>query len=196
MFYYLFNIFDLIHLIFIKQQLKYQKKYDDENNSQMLNEINSNHILFLIYQIFSYKKIYLLLNDILFLFNNFFYTSNLSFEEINFLFLQNFQKLKVHINWMDNKLDNESILKKAEFIIDKINKHFFQMPDIFSFMCKYILKILNNNGVIKLIISCKYIIEHVCLGIILYCLKIIYGLNDLPYMCLLINNINFSSILK
>ena len=184
------NFESLIHLIFIKQQLKYQKKYDDENNSQMLNEINSNHILFLIYQIFSYKKIYLLINDILFLFNNFFYTSNLSFEEINFLFLQNFQKLKVHINWMDNKLDNESILKKAEFIIDKINKHFFQMPDIFSFMCKYILKILNNNGVIKLIISCKYIIEHVCLGIILYSLKIIYGLNDLPYMCLLINNIN------
>ena len=64
------------------------------------------------------------------------------------------------------------------------------MPDIFSFLCKYLFKILHNNGKIKLIISSKYIIEYVCIGIVLFCLKIIYGLNDLPYMCLIINNIN------
>jgi hypothetical protein len=64
------------------------------------------------------------------------------------------------------------------------------MPDIFSFLCKYLFKILHNNGKIKLIISSKYIIEYVCIGIVLFCLKIIYGLNDLPYMCLLFNNIN------
>jgi hypothetical protein len=49
---------------------------------------------------------------------------------------------------------------------------------------------LHNNEKIKLIISIKYIIEYTCIGIILFCLKIIYGLNDLPYICLLLNNIN------
>ena len=66
------NYESLIHLIFIKQQLKYKTKFD-ETNSQIANEINSNHFLFLIYQIFSYKNIYLLLNDILLFSNNFFY---------------------------------------------------------------------------------------------------------------------------
>ena len=183
------NFESLIHLIFIKQQLNYKMKYD-ETNIHSLTEINSNHFLFLIYQSFYYKKIHLLLSDILFLYNNFFYISNLSFEEINFLYLYNFKKLKAHINWFDNKLDNNSILKKAEFIIEKITNHILKMPDIFTFLCKYILKILHNNGKIKLLISKKYIIEYVCIGIIFFCLKIIYGLNDLPYMCLIINNIN------
>ena len=179
----------LIHLIFVKQQLKYKNNFG-ENNVQITNEINSNHFLFLIYQIFHYKKIYLLLNEILFLYNNYFYVYNLSFEEINFLFLKNNKKLKAHINWFDNKLDNSSILKKAEYIIDKITNYIFKMPDIFNFLCKYILKILHNNGKIKLIFSTKYNIEYICLGIIFFCLKIIYGLNDLPYICLLLNNIN------
>ena len=179
----------LIHLIFVKQQLKYKNNFG-ENNVQITNEINSNHFLFLIYQIFHYKKFYLLLNEILFLYNNYFYVYNLSFEEINFLFLKNNKKLKAHINWFDNKLDNSSILKKAEYIIDKITNYIFKMPDIFNFLCKYILKILHNNGKIKLIFSTKYNIEYICLGIIFFCLKIIYGLNDLPYMCLLLNNIN------
>ena len=179
----------LIHLIFIKQQLKYKTKFE-EIDSTSENEINSNHFLFLIYQIFSFKKICLLINEILFLSNNFFYVKNLSFEEINFLFLQNFKKLKANINWLDNKLDNTSILKKAENIIDSISNNILKMPDIFSFFCKYLLKILHNNGVIKLIIKNKYIIEYACLGIIFFCLKIIYGLNDLPYMSLLIKNIN------
>ena len=183
------NFESLIHLIFIKQQLEYKVKYD-ETNIQTLNEINSNHFLFLIYQSFYHKKIHLLLNDILYLYNNFFYIQNLSFEEINFLFLNNFKKLKAHINWFDNKLDNNSISKKAESIIEKITNHILKMPDIFSFLCKYLFKILHNNGKIKLIISSKYIIEYVCIGIVLFCLKIIYGLNDLPYMCLIINNIN------
>ena len=183
------NFESLIHLIFIKQQLEYKVKYD-ETNIQSLNEINSNHFLFLIYQSFYHKKIHLLLNDILYLYNNFFYIQNLSFEEINFLFLNNFKKLKAHINWFDNKLDNNSISKKAESIIEKITNHILKMPDIFSFLCKYLFKILHNNGKIKLIISSKYIIEYVCIGIVLFCLKIIYGLNDLPYMCLIINNIN------
>ena len=60
------------------------------------------------------------------------------------------------------------------------------MPDIFNFL----QKILHNNEKIILIISTKYIIEYVCIEIIFYCLKIIYGLYDLPYMCLLLNNIN------
>ena len=183
------NYESLIHLIFIKQQLKYKTKFD-ETNSQIANEINSNHFLFLIYQIFSYKNIYLLLNEVLLFSNNFFYIYNLSFEEINFLFLQNFKKLKANINWFDNKLDNASILKKAENIVDKVSKNILKMPDIFNFLCKYLLKILHNNGVIKLIISNKYNIEYVCLGLIFFCLKIIYGLNDLPYMCLILNNIN------
>ena len=183
------NFESLIHLIFVKQQMKYKKNLD-ENNSQILIEINSNHFLFLIYQIFSYKKIYLLLNDILFLSNNFFYIFNLSFEEINFLFLQNFEKFKANINWLDNKLDNSSMLKKAEIIIDRISNYILKMPDIFTFLCKYILKILHNNRIIELLLkSTKYIIEYICLGIIFFCLKIIYGLNDLPYICLLLNNI-------
>jgi hypothetical protein len=169
--------------------LQYKTKHDEANTQELI-EINSNHFLFLIYQIFYYKKIHLLLNDILFLYNNFYYINNLSFEEINFLFLSNFKKLKAHINWFDKRLDNNSILKKAEFIIEKITNHILKMPDIFTFLCKYVLKILHNNGKIKLMISTKYIIEYICIGIIFFCLKIIYGLNDLPYMCLILNNIN------
>ena len=184
------NFETLIHLIFINQQLKYNKKID-KNNTKILSEINSNHFLFLIYQIFSYKKINLLINEILFLFNDFFYVRDLSFEEINFLFLQNFKKFKANINWLENKFDESFILKKAENIIDKVSNYILNMPDIFTFLCKYILKILHNNGKIKYILtSNKYIIEYFCLGIVFFSLKVIYGLNDLPYMCLLLNNIN------
>ena len=68
-----FNDYEsLIHLIFIKQQLKYNNNnINEENNIEITNGINSNHFIFLIYQIFSYKKINLLLNDLLFLYNNF-----------------------------------------------------------------------------------------------------------------------------
>ena len=182
------NFEELIHLIY-KQQINYNNKYTDDN-CQLTNGINSNHFLFLIYQIFHYNKIPLLLNDILFNYNNFFYIKNLSLPEINFLFLLNFKKFKAHINWFDNRLDSNGLFKKADSIINKICNYILKMPDIFTFLCKYILKILHNNEIIKSIISKKYIIEYVCIGIILYCLKIIYGLNDLPYMCLLLNNIN------
>ena len=184
------NFESLIHLIY-KQQFNYKNNFD-ENNNQITNGINSNHFLFLIYEIFYYNKITLLLNDILFNYKHFFYINNLSLQEINYLFLLNFKKFIAHINWLDNRLDENSIFKKAEGIIEKICAHILKMPDIFNFLCKYILKLLHNNEKIKLIISTKYkyIIEHVCIGIIFYCLKIIYGLNDLPYMCLLLNNIN------
>ena len=185
-----YNFETLIHLIY-KQQFHY-KINNDEKSSEITNGINSNHFLFLIYEIFNYNKIPLLLNDILFNYKNFFYVNKLSLQEINFLYLLNFRKFKAHINWSDNRLDNSSLYKKAESIIDKICTHVLKMPEIFNYLCKYVLKLLHNNEKIKLIISSKYkyIIEHVCLGIILYCLKIIYGLNDLPYMCLILNNIN------
>ena len=188
------NYEELIHLIFNKQQLNYINIniYDNDNNNIITNGINSNHFLFLIYEIFHYNKIPLLINDILFNYKNFFYINKLTLEEINFLFLLNFKKFKSHINWFDNQLDENNKLKKAESIIDKINIYILKMPDIFNFLYKYILKRLHDNEKLKLIITTKniYIIEYVCIGIILFCLKIIYGLNDLPYMCLLLNNIN------
>ena len=184
-----YNFETLIHMIFNKQQLKYKKKYDEDYN-KITNGINSNHFLFLIYQIFHYNKIPLLLSDILFNYKHFFYINKLSLEEINFLYLLNFKKFKEHINWFDNTLDNNSILKKGETIIDKICIQILKMPDIFNFLCKYIFRLLHNNEKIKLMILTKYIIEYVCIGIIFFCLKIIYGLNDLPYICLLLNNIN------
>ena len=185
-----YNFETLIHLIY-KQQFNY-KINNDEKSNEITNGINSNHFLFLIYEIFYYNKIPLLISDILFNYKNFSYVNKLSLQEINFLYLLNFRKFKAHINWFDNRLDDAALYKKAESIIDKICTHVLKMPEIFNYLCKYVLKLLHNNEKIKLIISTKYkyIIEHVCLGIILYCLKIIYGLNDLPYMCLILNNIN------
>ena len=181
------NFETLIHLIY-KQQINY--KENNVENNQLTNGINSNHFLFLIYEIFHYIKIPLLLNDILFNYKNFFYINQLSLEEINYLFLLNFKKFKAHINWFDNNLDDNGIFKKAEAIIEKICNHIFKMPKFFTFFCKYILKILHNNEKIKIIILTKYIIEYICIGIIFYSLKVFYGLNDLPYICLLLNNIN------
>ena len=132
----------LIHLIY-KRQFNY-KNYNETNN-ELTNEINSNHFLFLIYEIFYYNKIPLLINDILFNYKNFFYINKLSLSKINYLFLLNFKKFKAHINWFDNKLDDTAIFKKAESIIDKICTNILEMPDIFNFLCKYILKILHNN---------------------------------------------------
>ena len=181
------NFETLIHLIY-KQQINYEE--NNVENNQLTNGINSNHFLFLIYEIFHYNKIPLLLNDILFNYKNFFYINQLSLEEINYLFLLNFKKFKAHINWFDNNLDDNGIFKKAEAIIEKICNHIFKMPKFFTFFCKYILKILHNNEKIKIIILTKYIIEYICIGIIFYSLKVFYGLNDLPYICLLLNNIN------
>jgi hypothetical protein len=157
-----FNFEALIHMIFNKQDLKYKKNYDQENN-QITNGINSNHFLFLIYQIFHYNKNPILLCDILFNYKNFFYINKLTLEEINFLYLLNFKKFIAHINWFDNQLDDNTIYKKAESIIDRICTQIMKMPDIFCFLCKYILKILHNNEKIKLIISTKYIIEYTCI---------------------------------
>ena len=181
------NFETLIHLIY-KQQINY--KENNVENNQLTNGINSNHFLFLIYEIFHYNKIPLLLNDILFNYKNFFYINQLSLEEINYLFLLNFKKFKAHINWFDNNLDDNGVFKKAGAIIEKICNHIFKMPKFFTFFCKYILKILHNNEKIKIIILTKYIIEYICIGIIFYSLKVFYGLNDLPYICLLLNNIN------
>ena len=108
------NFETLIHLIY-KQQINY--KENNVENNQLTNGINSNHFLFLIYEIFHYNKIPLLLNDILFNYKNFFYINQLSLEEINYLFLLNFKKFKAHINWFDNNLDDNGIFKKAEAII-------------------------------------------------------------------------------
>lgn len=184
---------ELIHLIFTKQQLNYKTVHiiDDENN-KITNGINSNHFLFLIYEIFNFNKIPLLISDILFNYKSFFYANKLSIEEVNFLFLLNFKKFKAHVNWSDNRLDENNLLKKAEGIIDKICIHILKMPQIFNFLCKYIFKRLHVNEKIKLILttSSKYIVEYICISIIFFCLKIVYGLNDLPYMSLLINNIN------
>lgn len=184
---------ELIHLIFTKQQLNYKTVHnvDDEDN-KITNGINSNHFLFLIYEIFNFNKIPLLISDILFNYKSFFYINKLSLEEVNFLFLLNFKKFKAHINWSDNRLDETSLSKKAEGIIDKICIHILKMPKLFNFLCKYIFKRLHVNEKIKLILttSSKYIVEYICIAIIFFCLKIVYGLNDLPYMSLLINNIN------
>ena len=184
---------ELIHLIFTKQQLNYKTVHSvDNEDNKITNGINSNHFLFLIYEIFNFNKIPLLISDILFNYKNFFYINKLSLEEVNFLFLLNFKKFKAHINWSDNRLDENSLSKKAEGIIDKICIHILKMPKIFNFLCKYIFKRLHVNEKIKLILttSSKYIVEYICIAIIFFCLKIVYGLNDLPYMSLLINNIN------
>ena len=183
------NFESLIHLIFIKHNLNYKNKFN-ENNNEMINIINSNHILFLLYEILSYNKITILLNDILFNYKYFEHIKALTFDEVKYLYLLNNNMFKRQINIFDNKLDNINIYKKAENIIDKICKDIFKLPDIFIFFCKYIVKVLNSNEKIRLIILNKYTIEFFCIAVILYVLKIFYGLNDLPYICLILNHIN------
>ena len=178
----------LIHSIFILQGLHYKTLHENNDITKAITSINSNEFLFIIFQIYHLNDLPLLLNEILFSYKNIFYINRSSLDEINLLFLYNFQKFKNSINQFEKLFNINILIKKAESIIDRLCANFFKMPIEFNILCKYILHLIKDK--INLILNKKYIIEYICLGIIFFSLKVIYGLNDLPYLCQLLNNVS------
>ena len=103
----------------------------------------------------------------------------------------NYEKYIKLINQIDK--NDFFLFHRAELILKYIIIDILNCKQEFFDMCVRILNKIKPR-VIKFM-GKIYAIEHICLGVFLFALKIFYGLNDLPYLSLfsaLVKNNNFS----
>ena len=182
-----FSFEELIHKIFINQSLNYQTTISFSFDIQKTT-LNSDYFLFLLYQSFNdcLKINFPLLNsDLLVKVRNFDYISQLSLNDLIFFKYSNYGKYIKLLNQFD-KNNSEFFIKKGNQILEYIILKLLKLTFEFLVFCKKILRKLKDKYISFL--KNKYIIEHICIGIIIYSLKIFYGINDLPYISLLIKN--------
>ena len=182
-----FSFEELIHKIFINQSLNYQTTISFSFDIQKTT-LNSDYFLFLLYQSFNdcLKINFPLLNsDLLVKVRNFDYISQLSLNDLIFFKYSNYGKYIKLINQFD-KSNSEFFIKKGNQILEYIILKLLKLTFEFLVFCKKILRKLKDKYISFL--KNKYILEHICIGIIIYSLKIFYGINDLPYISLLIKN--------
>ena len=182
-----FSFEELIHKIFINQSLNYQTTISFSFDIQKTT-LNSDYFLFLLYQSFNdcLKINFPLLNsDLLVKVRNFDYISQLSLNDLIFFKYSNYGKYIKLINQLD-KNNSEFFIKKGNQILEYIILKLLKLTFEFLVFCKKILRKLKDKYISFL--KNKYILEHICIGIIIYSLKIFYGINDLPYISLLIKN--------
>ena len=182
-----FSFEELIHKIFINQSLNYQTTISFSFDIQKTT-LNSDYFLFLLYQSFNdcLKINFPLLNsDLLVKVRNFDYISQLSLNDLIFFKYSNYGKYIKLINQFD-KNNSEFFIKKGNQILEYIILKLLKLTFEFLVFCKKILRKLKDKYISFL--KNKYILEHICIGIIIYSLKIFYGINDLPYISLLIKN--------
>ena len=182
-----FSFEELIHKIFINQSLNYQTTISFSFDIQKTT-LNSDYFLFLLYQSFNdcLKINFPLLNsDLLVKVRNFDYISQLSLNDLIFFKYSNYGKYIKLLNQFD-KNNSEFFIKKGNQILEYIILKLLKLTFEFLVFCKKILRKLKDKYISFL--KNKYILEHICIGIIIYSLKIFYGINDLPYISLLIKN--------
>ena len=184
---------DLIHKIFVSQSLNYQTTISFPFDKQKTT-LNSDYFLFLLYQSFNNNlklNIPLLNSDLLVKVRNFDYISQLSLNDLIFFKFSNYGKYIKLINQYD-KNNIEFFVIKGNKIIEYIVLKLLKLTYDFLVFCQKILIKLKDEYISFL--KSKYILEQICIGIIIYALKIFYGINDLPYISLLIKNIDMHNI--
>lgn len=171
---------DLIHKIFLNQSLNYQTTHSFSFNSQK-STLTGDYFLSIFYQSFnSLLKVPLLSSELTTKYQSFSYISKLNEPDLKMLRYFNHGKYIKLINQIDK--NDFFLFQRAELIlkyiiIDILNckKEILDLNiKILNKIKRYVVKFMGQN----------YLIEHICIGIFMFSLKVFYGLNDLPYLSL------------
>jgi hypothetical protein len=170
---------DTIHQLFLHHDLNYLTLYSEKNYDESQSNLNGNHYLSMFDSIFNFNSNHIILfRDLISFFKNF---------EINYLFDKDELKLLKYA--CKDKLlkliyKNQTNMWNAKIcdLIKLVCEDRLKLPKFFTKFC-YNLFILLEVG-IKKRISFQYSYESFILGIVIYSLKLFYGLNDLPYLVL------------
>ena len=182
---------DLIHKIFLSQSLNYQTTHSYSFDSQR-STLTGDFYLSILYRSFnSLRKFPLVSYELENKFKSFDSIRSLSISDLKMFRYFNYEKYIKLINQIDK--NDFFLFHRAELILKYIIIDILNCKQEFFDMCVRILNKIKPR-VIKFM-GKIYAIEHICLGVFLFALKIFYGLNDLPYLSLfsaLVKNNNFS----
>ena len=182
---------DLIHKIFLSQSLNYQTTHSYSFDSQR-STLTGDFYLSILYRSFnSLRKFPLVSYELENKFKSFDSIRSLSISDLKMFRYFNYEKYIKLINQIDK--NDFFLFHRAELILKYIIIDILNCKQEFFGMCVRILNKIKPR-VIKFM-GKIYAIEHICLGVFLFALKIFYGLNDLPYLSLfsaLVKNNNFS----
>ena len=182
---------DLIHKIFLSQSLNYQTTHSYSFDSQR-STLTGDFYLSILYRSFnSLRKFPLVSYELENKFKSFDSIRSLSISDLKMFRYFNYEKYIKLINQIDK--NDFFLFHRAELILKYIIIDILNCKQEFFDMCVRILNKIKPR-VIKFM-GKIYAIEHICLGVFLFALKVFYGLNDLPYLSLfsaLVKNNNFS----
>ena len=182
---------DLIHKIFLSQSLNYQTTHSYSFDSQR-STLTGDFYLSILYRSFnSLRKFPLVSYELENKFKSFDSIRSLSISDLKMFRYFNYEKYIKLINQIDK--NDFFLFHRAELILKYIIIDILNCKQEFFDMCVRILNKIKPR-VIKFM-GKIYAIEHICLGVFLFALKLFYGLNDLPYLSLfsaLVKKNNFS----
>ena len=185
----------VIHQIFVFRNLNLLSLYKEQTFDETKSNLTSDNFLTLIYSIInlnnhSYTQLknsnpnftfpILLYRDISEIFKNF-SLNNLFNNEIKLLKYLNKERL---LKLLDSRRKNGAT--QIEMLFLHICQNILNLPNFFSKLCIQIFYLAEKH--IEKIKNHIYNIENFSLGVIIYCLKLFYGLNDLPYLSLMSQN--------
>ena len=177
---------DLIHKIFLSQSLNYQTTHSYSFDSQR-STLTGDFYLSILYRAFnSLRKFPLVSYELENKFKSFDSIRSLSISDLKMFRYFNYEKYIKLINQIDK--NDFFLFHRAELILKYIIIDILNCKQEFFDMCVRILNKIKPR-VIKFM-GKIYAIEHICLGVFLFALKLFYGLNDLPYLSL------FSALVK
>lgn len=177
---------DLIHKIFLSQSLNYQTTHSYTFDSQK-STLTGDFYLSILYRSFnSLRKFPLVSYELENKFKSFDTIRTLNISDLKMFRYFNYVKYIKLINEIDKT--DIFLFHRAELILKYIIIDILNCKQEFFDMCVGILNKIKPR-VIKFM-GKIYAIEHICLGVFLFALKVFYGLNDLPYLGL------FSALIK
>jgi hypothetical protein len=168
---------DIIHQLFIAKELDYVNLYTERHYDDTKSNLNGNYFLAMFDKVLnSTPGSLMLFRDLISFYKNF---------ELNYLFDKRELKLLKYISKdklikLLEKNYSSFTLPKISFMFRTICEGRLGLPDYFSTICFKLYSSLEIG--IKKHIGHQYSYENFVLGVIIYCLKLFYGLNDLPYL--------------
>ena len=180
-----FTFEETIHKYFREKNLDYKALHSEIKFDELKSNFNSDHILSLFYIIFSSANKVILMKDFLNMFTSFDLmvdNSKINFNELKMMKYAN----KEQFSKLLEKHQKQFSIKfsPSDIFIKVCNQ--IKMPKVFSDLCIKLYLIIEKN--INKHINHNYTLESFKISIILYLIKLLYGLNDLSYLISLNND--------
>ena len=183
---------EAIHRYFTEKSLDYKMLHSEKKFDELNSNLNNDNILSLI-------------NIIFIISNNFFFSKDFIYSYRRFDLLNSETRVEMselkHMKYVNkerfwklcdkHRKDFNVTISFQEFFIKTCN--IIEMPQIFMRLC---IKLYEKMmGVIEKNVNHIYTHENFMIAIIIYAIKLLYGLNDLPYLIFLDNeNLNPNQI--